>query len=311
MEAQVRVIESESGTLRDALLHGARVLLEAGIENGRLDAEVLLRHVLKVEPSELYINMDSPLDHGRKQQFRELLAQRARLKPVAYITGRKEFWSLDFIVTPDVLIPRPATEVVVEIALQQLRRSGQQHLLKGLDLGTGSGAIAICLAKECAGIEIKAVDISSRALAVARLNSERHGLAKRIQFLRGDLFEPVAGEEESFDLIVSNPPYVRKGELPTIAPGVREWEPMLALDGGVDGLDFYRRIIGRAHEYLTVGGHIVLEIGADMAKSVAALFSAAGCYAPICVYQDYAGWDRVIAATKLLPHVAWQGMKRG
>lgn len=284
-------------TGRRALLHGARILLDVGIETSQLDAEVLLRHALSAEQWQLYANMDSPLDARQIQNFQQLIARRAGREPVAYITGHKEFWSLDFVVTRDVLIPRPETELVVEIALRHLRRNGNQEGWKALDLGTGSGVLAVCLAKECAGMQITAVDVSSPTLAVAQLNSERHRVIDRIQFLRGNLFAPVSSDE--FHLIVANPPYVRRRELAMLAPEIREWEPMTALDGGLDGLDFYRQIIGQADHYLARGGHLILEIGADMATSVAALFSAASCYAPISVYRDHAGRERVISATKL------------
>ena len=282
---------------RRALLQGAQILHDAGIETSHLDAEVLLRHVLKMERAQLYAGMDFPLDPHQMQQFQQLIARRAGREPVAYIIGHKEFWSLDFVVTPDVLIPRPETEMVVEIAVRHLGRAGKEDGRQALDLGTGSGVLAICLAKECACMQITAVDVSPCALAVAQLNSERHNVANRVQFLPGDLFEPVS--RDTFHLIVANPPYVRRQELATLAPDIREWEPMIALDGGLDGLDFYRRIIGQAHHYLEIGGRLILEIGADMATAIAALFSAVGCYAPISVYRDYAGCERVVSATRV------------
>jgi len=187
----------------------------------------------------------------------------------------------------------------VEVALQYARRLASGSPLKVLDVGTGSGAIPVCLAKEHAATQIVAVDISSVAIDVAGVNARRHGVADRIRFLAGNLFAPVKPLPETFDLIVSNPPYIRNGELPMLAPEIREWEPTVALDGGPDGLDTYRRIIAEGHKYLATGGSIVLEIGADMAPDVADLFSRSGCYGPASVYQDYAGKDRVIAAVKL------------
>jgi release factor glutamine methyltransferase len=224
-----------------------------------------------------------------------LLLRRARQEPVAYITGRKEFWSLDFVVTPDVLIPRPETELVVEVALEHAKRCSGKSQLQILDLGTGSGAIAISLAKELPQAKMAVVDVSAAALQVARRNSERHGVENRIHFLGGDLFEYVGGE---FDLIVSNPPYVRRGELSSLTAEIRDWEPLTALDGGKDGLDCYRRIIAEAHRHLVPEGAIILEIAADMGEAVADLLSRAGGYTS-SLYQDYAGRDRVIAATKL------------
>ena len=288
-------------SIRGALLWGGQLLRHAGLENSRLDAEVLLRHVLDVEKEQLYMNDDAPISAGEEAKFRELLLRRSRREPVAYITGHKEFWSLDFFVTPAVLIPRPETELLVEVALQYVRRLASGSPLKVLDVGTGSGAIPVCLAKEQAATQIVAVDIFPAALDVAGVNARRHGVADRIRFLSGDFFAPIKPLREIFDLIVSNPPYIRSGELPWLAPEIHRWEPTVALDGGVDGIDSYRRIIEEGHSYLTTGGSIVLEIGADMASAVADLFSRSGYYGPASVYQDYAGKDRVIAAVKLLP----------
>ena len=288
-------------SIRGALLWGARLLRQAGIENSRLDAEVLLRHALDIEKERLYLNGDAPISAGKEAKFRELLRRCSGREPVAYITGHKEFWSLDFVVTPAVLIPRPETELLVELALQFVTRLASRSSVKVLDIGTGSGAISVCLAKEQPMAEIVAVDISPVALDTARVNAERHGVVDRIRFLPGDLFGPAKAASETFDLIVCNPPYIRTDEIPMLAPEIREWEPMLALDGGADGLDTYRRIIKDAHEYLAPGGSIVLEIGADMAPDVVELFSRSSSYGPASAYQDYAGKDRVIAAIKLLP----------
>jgi release factor glutamine methyltransferase len=298
---ETAVAQENPLSIRGALLWGEQVLCHAGLENHRLDAEVLLRHVLNMEKEQLYVNGDAPISAGQEAMFRDVLLQRSRREPVAYITGHKEFWSLDFFVTPAVLVPRPETELLVEVALQYVTQLASGSPLKVLDVGAGCGAISVCLAKEQAAMEIVAVDISALALDVARVNAGRHGVVDRIRFLAGDLFAPVEPLPETFDLIVSNPPYIRTGELSMLAPEIREWEPTIALDGGPDGLDTYRRMIEEGHSYLTTGGSIVLEIGADMASAVADLFSRSGCYGPASVYQDYAGKDRVIAATKLLP----------
>lgn len=295
---EVQKAASDSLTSGRALLHGIRVLREAGIKSAQTDAEVLLRHILKIERAELYSHLDAPLGAERERQFHGLLLRRARREPVAYITGQKEFWSMDFLVTPDVLIPRPETELLVEIALASVRTVPRPCSTKILDLGTGSGAIAVCLARDCAKAEIVAVDISSPALEVARLNSVRHGVANRVRFLRGNLFAAIAPKEK-FALIVSNPPYVRRADLPALAPDVCEWEPMIALDGGADGLDFYRRILKRAGRHLAAGGRIVLEIGAGTGASVAELFAATSSYGPASVYRDYGGLERVIVATRI------------
>ena len=297
MESQTTITtEPKPKSFRDVLLEGARCLRVAGVESARLDAEVLLSQLLGIDKAELFLNLDAALKSEDETRFRELLLRRARQEPVAYITGRKEFWSLDFVVTPDVLIPRPETELVVEVALEHARRCSGRSQLQILDLGTGSGAIAISLAKELPQAKMAAVDVSAPALRVAQRNSERHGVANRIHFLGGDLFEYVDGE---FDLIVSNPPYVRRGELSSLPAEIREWEPLTALDGGIDGLDCYRRITAEAHQHLVPGGGIILEIAADRGKAVADLLSRAGCRTTSLLYQDYAGRDRVIAATKM------------
>jgi release factor glutamine methyltransferase len=285
-------------SIRDALSWGARVLGQAGIENARLDAEVLLRHALEMERERLYMNTEAPISVGQEAKFQELVLRRSRREPVAYITGHKEFWSLDFVVSPAVLIPRPETELLVGVALQYVGKLEERSSFKILDLGAGSGAISVCLAKETPRAEIVAVDISPIALDVARMNASRHGVSGWIEFLSGDLFTPL---RETFDVIVSNPPYIRTSELSTLAAEISNWEPMTALDGGADGIETYRRIIEEGHEYLTPGGAIVLEIGADIASAVAELFARSGRYGPASVYQDYAGKDRVISAMKRRP----------
>jgi release factor glutamine methyltransferase len=285
-------------TLRAVMMESAQFLFGAGIESAQIDAEVLLRRVLGIEKAQLYSIFDEPLSTDRQSQFQEMLLRRAQREPVAYIAGRKEFWSLDFIVTGDVLIPRPETELLVEVGIERLAHFVDKppHIL---DLGTGSGVIAVCLAKERLDARIWAVDISAAALEIACTNVKRHGVSDRVHLVQGDLFAALGAEKRGFDLIVSNPPYVRTGEISMLAPEIREWEPMTALDGGVDGMETYHRIIGKAHEYLGPGGHIVLEIGSDLGKTVAGLFTRSGCYGPVSVYQDYAGKDRVIAAVKL------------
>ena len=286
-------------TVRSALVVADEFLLGAGIENARLDAEVLLRQVLRMNKTELYLKIDELLQPAEERRFRELLRRRAQREPVAYITGQKEFWSLDFIVTSAVLIPRPETELLVEIALDCLKSRAVGTAPAIFDLGTGSGAIAVCLTKERLDADIWAGDISLSALEVARANALRHGVSDRIHWLPGDLFATPDGGMPIFDLIVSNPPYIRTGELAMLAPEISQWEPLIALDGGADGMDVYRRIIREAHEHLAPGGQIIFEIGADSGKIVVDLIRRAACYGPVSVFQDYAGRDRVIAAMKL------------
>ncbi len=285
-------------TVQGSLHEGTRVLSQAGIESARLEAEVLLRDCLGVGQEVLYRSPDKRLSLEECRLYHQALLRRVRGEPIAYITGHREFWSLDFIVTPEVVVPRPDTERLVEVALEGLGEPRRTIKHKILDLGTGSGVLAVSLAKERDDLEIWATDISEGALGIAAKNAARHGAADRIRLLQGDLFEPIRGREGFFDMIVSNPPYIRQTEFPTLPIEVRDWEPRIALDGGTDGLDCYRRVAREAHPYLVEGGRLVLEIGAEMAEEVRCLFAETGHYRSIAVFQDYAGRDRVIVATK-------------
>ncbi len=310
MEVQTSaVLASVPVTAREASRTSAEYLRKAGIATARLDAEVLLRHVLGMEQTDFYLSMDEAMDGTDEREFHKLLSRRAGREPVAYITGHKEFWSLDFIVTPQVLIPRPETELLVELALKLSMPIAATSRRKILDLGTGSGAIAVSLAKDLPQARVCAADISAGAIEVARLNARRHGVEERMDFFSGDLFEPVTEEREGYDLIVANPPYIRSGDLAGLAPEIREWEPATALEGGADGLLYYRRIIAAAGDYLKSGGSILLELGDAMGEAVARLFADAGGFEPAQVYRDYAGQERVIVAAKI--SVAGKGSDRG
>ena len=287
-------------TPRRALEQAAGALSRAGIESARLDAEVLLAHALGVTRDKLYLDYDAPLAADRQERFSSLIGRRCRREPVAYLTGRREFWSLDFLVTPAVLVPRPETELLVETALGLIGETTILDLgFRILELGTGSGAIAISLAREKPAAEIWATDISPAALEVARANASRHAVANKIHFSAGDLFEAVSDRRGFFSMIVANPPYIRSDEFDRLPRAVRDFEPRIALDGGSDGLDFYRRIVQVGRLYLASSGLVLFEIGADMADEVVRLFADAGCYSLARVYQDYAGRDRVVSARKL------------
>jgi release factor glutamine methyltransferase len=299
MRAEIDM-RADSGpfTVRRALRQATASLSDAGTESARLDAELLLAEALGLDRSKLYLHYEAPLETRAEERFRSTLARRADGEPVAYITGRREFWSLDFLVTPAVLVPRPETEMLVEVAVGLFEAESQisDRKFQILDLGTGSGAIAVALAKEIVGSEIWATDISPGALDIARANARRHGVEEKIQFLHGDLFEAVSNRPEFFDLIVSNPPYVRSDEIAALPRDVRDFEPRVALDGGADGLDFYRRMIPGALGYLRMGGFLAVEIGADMGEDVARLFTDAGSYAPPQLYRDLAGKQRIVCA---------------
>ena len=298
MESQaIEASELPAPQVAAVLRHGARRLLSAGIESGRLDAEVLLCHILDQSREQLLLAMNAPIDRARWHAYERLLARRVDREPVAYITGRREFWSLDFHVSRDVLIPRPDTERLVEISLSLASKLGDGSALRVADLGTGSGAIALVLAKELPAAKVLAVDISAPALAVARHNAAKHGVAHRIHFVQGSLLEAI-GARSRLDLIVSNPPYIPSAQIAGLEPEVSRWEPRAALDGGLDGLECYRRITARACDCLIRDGVLVLEIGAGLAKPIVALFESTGGWNDISVYQDYSGNDRVVAARK-------------
>lgn len=295
METQSTIV-SEAGLLRQMLAVGVQRLLDAGVDTARLDAEVLMGHVLGLTREQLLGSADLLLSEVHLRPYRELLRRRLEREPIAYITRRQEFWSLEFRVLPDVMIPRPETERLVEISLALARELPKTSSLRVLDIGTGSGAIAISLAKEMPSAVIWATDVSPAALEIARSNAAGNGVAGRIRFFHGDLFEAIGQFPGRFTLIVSNPPYIRSAEIDALEPEVSRWEPRGALDGGADGLDFYRRIAREARDYLAPNGAVAVEVGADMGKEVSRLFTAAGYYTGVAIVQDYAGRDRVVMA---------------
>jgi release factor glutamine methyltransferase len=243
---------------------------EAGIAAARLEAQLLLAHVLGCSRVQLYTGFDKPLGEQELAGYRELIKRRLGGEPVAYLLGEQEFWALPFYVDASVLVPRPDTETVIEVA-SRLRDPAAP--CRVLDLCTGSGAIAISLAKELVAAHVVATEVSPEAAAVARRNAERNAVADRVEVRVGDLFAPAAGER--FDLIVSNPPYIATAVIATLAAEVRR-EPAIALDGGPDGLAFYDRICAAAPAHLLPGGAIVLEHGFDQADAVRARLEAAG-----------------------------------
>jgi release factor glutamine methyltransferase len=278
--------------IADVLIEGARRLHASGIESARLDAEILLSHLLYRSREELLIDGRISFSEEQQQIYDRLLQRRLEREPVAYITGRQEFWSKEFQVTPDVLIPRPETECLVEIALKLADHWCEP--LKILDLGTGSGAIAVALAAELPRAEIFATDISPAALTVAQMNAAKNGVATTVHFLEGDLFVALAETRGEFHLIVFNPPYIRRDDMAGLPPEVGRWEPRSALDGGIDGLDFYRRLAAESFAFLRPDGAVIAEIAADMADAVKALFCEAR--AKVEVYPDYSGRDRIAVA---------------
>lgn len=262
-----------------------------GLESPRLDAEVLIADALGLPRVMLYAHFDRPLGEPELAKIRERVRRRGNREPVAYITGSREFWSLPLEVDANVLIPRPDTETLVEVALALARASGARRLA---DVGAGSGCVALALAKELPEAELTAFDVSAAALAVARRNAERHGVQDRVAFVESDLLQGAA--HACFDLVVANLPYIPEAEHATLAPDVKDHEPRLALVGGPDGLDLIRRLVEQAPAHLRPGGHLVLEAGATQLLEVARLLEARG-FEGAAVRKDYGGLDRVASAT--------------
>ena len=260
---------------------------DAGITSARLEAQLLLAHVLGCSRVQLYTGFDKPLAETELTGYRELIRRRLGGEPVAYLLGEHEFRGLPFTIDPSVLVPRPDTETVVEVA--RATRADRGAPCRVLDLCTGSGAIAVSLAKELPAARVVATDVSTAAVALARKNAERNGVSDRVDVREGDLWAPVAGER--FELIASNPPYIASAVIPTLSAEVRR-EPRLALDGGADGLAFYDRICAAAREYLLPGGWLVVEHGFDQAETVRARFERAGL-TEIAMTHDLAKNPRV------------------
>ena len=263
---------------------------ERGIETPRLDAEVLLAHVLKYDRVALYTHFDQPLQADELTRYRELIKRRLQSEPVAYLVGKKEFRSLELHVDARVLVPRPETETLVELALTLLA-DGPSHRI--VDVATGSGAIALALKSARPASTIFATDLSPDAAEVARANATRLSLPVDIRV--GDLLAPVAAEAP-FDLITANLPYIPTGDLPSLPPDVRR-EPRLALDGGPDGLSQVRRLITMAFPLLAPGGSLLLELAADQPPAVAPLLTSAGFLSPTTT-KDLAGHPRILSAQK-------------
>ncbi len=236
----------------------AKFLQQKGSESPRLDAEVLLAHALGCRRIELYTRYEESASEEQRTRFRELVRQRLEGCPVAYLVNRKEFFSLEFEVNRNVLIPRPDTECVV---VECLRLAQSMAAPSVVDIGTGSGAIAVAVARRHPAARVTAVDLSPAALEVARRNAARHGLAERVRFLEGDLFAPVPAGEH-FDFVLSNPPYIAHEDMERLPVGVRHYEPALALDGGPGGYAVFDRLADEARQFLSPGGHLIVEIGA-------------------------------------------------
>lgn len=273
--------------VQELLKWAIRVLREQGIESPRLDAEILLAHTLGLTRSQLHAKLVDQTDPVAEETFRSLVSRRAEHEPVAYITGHKEFYGLDLAVDRRVLIPRPETETLVEVALSIARRNDVSPLA---EVGVGSGAIAVALAANLPSVEIFAIDASAGALAVAKANCQRHGVLDRVHLLHGDLLQPLPGP---VGFIVANLPYVSREELKTLPPDIIKYEPLTAIDGGEDGLRHVRRLLGQAPSRLKPPGIICLEIGATQALAVNELVRQEFPGATVGLVRDLAGLDRV------------------
>lgn len=262
-------------------------LAEKGVENPRLEAEWMLCEALSLDRVGLYLNFDKPLSDAELALYRGMVARRGRREPLQYILGSQEFMGLEFRVTPAVLIPRHDTEVLVTEAV---KRGAECRGI--LDIGTGSGCVAIAVAKALPEAEVCTVDVSGEAIEVARGNAELNGVS--VQFFQGSLFEPFAGKR--FDMVVSNPPYITSADLASLQQEVRDFEPTGALDGGGDGLDFYRRITADAPAYLNPGGWLLFEVGAGQAGEVLELLNSGGFTNERFTETDPAGIERVVGA---------------
>jgi len=299
-------------SVRSLLKQGIGQLREANVPSFTLAGELLLLHVAARDRTWLYAHPEEIFSAETTAQYFALVQRRANGEPTQHLTGKQEFWGLEFEVTPDVLIPRPETEHLIEVALDRLAlrelRAGRSPRLTGngitlVDVGTGSGCIAIALAKELPDATVYATDISLDALNVARRNASRLGISERIQCLESDLlegFSPLATRHSplSFDLIVCNPPYVGQRDAESLPREVREHEPEIALNGGEEGYEFYAELIAQSHEFLKPGGLLVLELGYKSLPAVQPLLDPSH-WSNIGVTNDLAGIPRVLAAEKL------------
>lgn len=276
---------------------------EKGVSEPRASAEVLLAHVLGLSRLDLYLRYDQPLAPEELSRFKALMLRRREGEPVAYLTGHKEFWSLDFQVTPGVLIPRPETEILVSAAVEAakdfLAAQDQRKMISpwGIEIGIGSGAVVVSLAKELPQFTWLALDLSAAALAVARDNARRHGVAERLYLVRGDLVSGLKPEAR-FALMVANLPYVPQAEWEQLPKDIKDYEPPPALLGGDDGLDLIRVLARQAHLYLQSGGCLALEVGAGQAERVLELLRQTEAYERLETVADYQGIQRVVRAQR-------------
>jgi release factor glutamine methyltransferase len=282
---------TKAPTLASARRALKELLAQGGIDSAEADARLLIEHALGIDRTAVMTRGERALTPEETAKIDTLAARRLAHEPVARIVGAKEFWSMALSVSPDVLVPRPETETVVELALDRIGAARRMERLRILDIGTGTGALLLALLKELPRATGTGTDISEGALRVAHANAERHGLAPRCKFIKCNI---AAGVPGPFDLIVSNPPYIAHGDIAGLEPEVRDYDPALALDGGPDGLACYRAIAGAARDLLAPGGRLVVELGLGQDAAVSGLFSEAGLTA-LESRHDLAGIPRALA----------------
>ena len=284
-------------TIAEAINKAAAQLSGRGVPNARLDAELLLRHALGKDRAWLLAHIQDSLDDISGRLFEGFVNRRATREPAQHIIGVQEFWGLEFVVTRVALIPRPETELVVESALKEARGIASPVII---DLCTGSGCIAISLAKEIEGARLFAIDKSDKALAIAHENARRHGVSDRIRFFEGDLLGPLDELDlrGKADVITANPPYIKSSELHTLQAEVRDFEPEMALIAGPEGTEIAQRIIDTAHQFLKKGGSLIMEMGMGQAETLRRMVKDTGKYSTIEILKDLAGIERVLVVKK-------------
>lgn len=284
-----RMLQLKRAKVGEAIKFGISFLKKGGVSEPRLNAERLLVYVTEKKRLILYLDEEELLKPWQWNRYKCLLQRRGKFIPLQYLLGLVNFYGFDFVVDKRVLIPRPETEILVELALAKLKQS--KGKTKILDLGTGSGNIALSLAK-LTQAEIYATDISERALTVAKKNSQRLDLEKRVHFLRGDCFKPLKDKKNIFQMICSSPPYIPGAQLATLSEEIK-FEPQIALDGGEDGLDFFRRIIKKAHLFLAREGYLILEIGDNQPEAIRRIVKDNEFLSLEKIVPDYQGIERI------------------
>jgi len=286
-------------TIGQASKNISKLFKNKGIKNSERETEILLSYSLEMSRSEIYLNSNRVLKDIEKKQLEKKIQKRIDKIPLQYITEHQEFMGMDFLIEKGVLIPRPETEILVEEVIKRLKNYKYSNNLKVVDLGTGTGIIAVSIAKFIEEIIIYATDISKKSLQVALKNAQKHYCKDKIIFIQGDLFKPFIGriEKNSLDGIISNPPYINSYDFKSLPPEIKNNEPKIALSGGIDGLDYYRKIIRKSPYYLKKSGFVALEVGAGQAKEVKELILKEHNFKQnVEIFKDYSGIERVVIA---------------